>query len=292
MPGIDQYTVFLQHNDTADLTIDSSPVPKTGGTTVGNVYRSATQSKFGGYSAFHNQNSSNVAYTRFPNHADYRFGTGDFTVDFWIYPIAHGAYGPYWGQDDYTLWRIKWSTDTGNGIGWQVKRNNVWTENWYTGYAPSLNTWHHIAAVRHNGTLRLYVDGIQRGSSGSSTNIDNSITSTAYLWTNGFPNGWGNQICYYDEIRISKGIARWTTNFTPPTEAYDYEYQIAGTLSHDAQIKVYRTSDDVQLADVHKTAGSYTVGNLYNTNVWIVAIPDDTTKRPLVYSDVDTIPIT
>jgi hypothetical protein len=92
-------------------------------------------------------------------------------------------------------------------------------------WTPSLNTWYHFAVVRNGANLKCFINGSQIGSTYNiSTKILRNSTafftvgaSTAYdnesSWENYF-NG------YIDEARISKGIARWTSNFTPPTTAY------------------------------------------------------------------------
>jgi hypothetical protein len=91
--------------------------------------------------------------------------------------------------------------------------------------AISTGAWHHIALVR-NGTgtncIRIYIDGTSVG----------DLTLVAGAWNGAVPDlaataviGADTENLYYtngyiDEFRISKGIARWTANFTPPTSEY------------------------------------------------------------------------
>ena len=84
------------------------------------------------------------------------------------------------------------------------------TSGWSTG------TLYHIAAVRSGSTLTLYRNGISLASgttsqiyqTGSQLNIGGSPGDAVYL------NG------YIDDLRITNGYARYTSNFTPPTSAF------------------------------------------------------------------------
>jgi len=81
----------------------------------------------------------------------------------------------------------------------------------------SSNTWYHLAVVRSGNTFSLYVNGVSESTATSSVVIADDTsnlligvgdTGTTYL------NG------YIDDLRITKGYARYTSNFTPPTKAF------------------------------------------------------------------------
>jgi len=87
--------------------------------------------------------------------------------------------------------------------------------NTYIGSSTSVitaNTWTHVALVRVSGTVTLYVNGTAVGSGSAPGNctgtnlVIGGYYSTGYLY-----NG------YLDDLRITKGVARYTANFTPPT---------------------------------------------------------------------------
>lgn len=93
---------------------------------------------------------------------------------------------------------------------------------WVAAVAPSgltLNTWQHVAGVRNGTTYTLYVDGVSVATVTDAT--ANPTANTAPLigrrWENTLPNGFNGHI---DEARITKGVARYTANFTPPTAAF------------------------------------------------------------------------
>jgi hypothetical protein len=175
--------------------------------TVGDAKISTTQSKFGGSSMFFDGFGD---YLTIPNSVNLQFGTGDFTVEFWAYVT---------GGSSWRAFVSKGAADT----GWSVIINNTgyWafsdTGNNYGGsVAVTNNSWTHIAFTRSGTTVKLFVNGTQALSTTLSTNFnqteqmvigagrDTTIPITGYI----------------DDLRITKGVARYTTTFTPPTAAF------------------------------------------------------------------------
>lgn len=208
--GNDSYTKLLLHLD--NNVTDSSISHKT--VTQGLATLSSGQSKFGGYSVL-----TGSGYLTTANSSDFAF-PGNFTIDFWFYPGSTGS-----GQALFSNTNMAAGSD---GIGIEtagIAAFNVYgqyTSDWAVNFATSTNsfvanTWQHLALVRNGSTITVYVNGTSVGSgtyAGSITsasnpfNIGNEV-SHSYIY-----NG------YIDEFRVSKGIARWTGNFTPPTIAY------------------------------------------------------------------------
>ncbi len=155
----------------------------------------------------------NSDYLTIPDSPDWDIGTGAFTIDFWINFNSISL-----GQDFIAIntigFLIRWGAMGGSNLG--VLFNNVWIIN--EAWSPSTSTWYHIAVTRSASDVRLFVDGTQLGSTGSSSfNIASSQALTiGRFGTN--PAEYVNG--YMDEIRIVKGEAIWTSNFTPPTGEY------------------------------------------------------------------------
>jgi hypothetical protein len=98
-------------------------------------------------------------------------------------------------------------TDSNRWV-WQINANtNVFVTN---GNLP-LNTWAHLALVRNGSTTTLYLNGTSVASGTSTNPTDN--TSPLQMGTSGF-------IGYINDFRITNGLARYTSNFTPPTAAF------------------------------------------------------------------------
>lgn len=154
-------------------------------------------------------------YVTYPDSADWDFGTSDFTVDFRIRFISlPGGTHRFWEIGAYNNKGVAMWLDS-NATMYVGIDNAFPTFAW----SPSIDTWYHVALVRNGTDLKAFVNGTQIG-----TTQSNSANLTG--GTNGVMLGaWNTSIDsfhdgYFEEFRISKGIARWTSNFTPPTEAY------------------------------------------------------------------------
>ena len=139
------------------------------------------------------------------------FGTGDFTVEFWV----------YWDSVSGIRVLLDWRNATGNQGNYITLYTNNSTLYFFRG-ANLINgtvtsaAWHHIALTREDSVTRLFINGTQAGSDLSD--------STSYLKTQGGYmsvgglNGSYSLNGYIDDLRITKGVARYTTSFTPPTD--------------------------------------------------------------------------
>ena len=80
----------------------------------------------------------------------------------------------------------------------------------------STGVWAHVAAVRYSGTTTLYVNGISKGTTASNP----WTSSSTSLWIGGWSQNNNQMNGYIDDFRITKGYARYTSNFTAPTSAF------------------------------------------------------------------------
>jgi hypothetical protein len=196
---------------------DSSPSPKTV-TAVGNAQISTAQSKFGGASLLLDGTGDyGLIDTQM---TDFEY-TADFTVEgFFYFNVNNAGYqagvGTATGADS-TGWNLYIEND--NTITFLGATTTSWNTICGSTQVPSTSVWHHIAASRSGSTVRLFYNGTQIGSTTSS----NSIRSGSELRIGGyayFPGGARSFNGYIDEVRITKGVARYTAAFTPPTAAF------------------------------------------------------------------------
>ncbi len=212
--GNDSYVKLLLHADGDGNAFADDSSSENTITAYGNVTQSNTESKFGGKSAYFDGNGD---YLSFPNSSDFAFGTGDFTMDFWINAPSQGNMFILGGRSAVGTMHITTGT-SGELVG--VLRY-VGTSEILSSVLIADNSWHHCAIVRHEGTVTLYVDGENVGSGTDTSNY----TNTSGTWWMGI-NDYGNPSYqdflngYLDEFRISKGIARWTSNFILPVREY------------------------------------------------------------------------
>ena len=183
-------------------------------TANGNAQIDTAQSLFGGASGLFDGSED---YLSTPNHADFNFGTGDFCIEtavrFNTLPSNSIVSLASTYQNSTNGWSVQYRTDVGEGnrltFGVGDARNNF-------AWSPSINTWYRVAISRAGTSLRAFVDGIQIGSTIANSS---NLTSTAALWVGALNFGGGIQFFngWLDELRITKGVARYTANYTVAT---------------------------------------------------------------------------
>jgi hypothetical protein len=210
-------------SDGSTTFIDNSPVTKSF-TVNGNSQISTAQSKFGGTSAYFDGTGD---YLSTNSSNDFAFGTGDFTVECWIYSsdVSNPAQRGFLQTSD-TAGGLKTSYTTGitilqgstvsSGLNGGLVANVAGTSVGSSTAVITTNTWYHIALVRNSGTSTLYLNGTSVGSGTTTGNC-----SGTYLSIGGYYNTSYLYQGYLDELRITKGVARYTTNFTPQTSEFE-----------------------------------------------------------------------
>jgi hypothetical protein len=180
--------------------------------TVSTAQISTTQSKFGGSSIKFNGTSDYLNAGSSINLDSF----GDFTIEAWIYPTASADQNiiARWTTGNRS-YRMYMTTPT-NYL--RIHYNND-TINLDSTTAVTLNTWSHVAATRSGSNLYLFLNGTSIATATSSTLIGpNAINTLIGATESASPQSFFNG--YIDDVRITKGYARYTANFTPPTAAF------------------------------------------------------------------------
>ena len=149
-------------------------------------------------------------YLATPNSNDLQLGTGDFTIEYWIYPTAFGR-------------MILSRRFSGATSDMTMNTNTDGTVRFYadSGYrivtsAINLYNWYHIALVRHSGTTKVYVDG----TAAAQTYSDSNNYSGDKFHIGAIEAANAAQFKgYISNFRVVVGTAVYTSNFTPPTNA-------------------------------------------------------------------------
>jgi len=208
---------LLLHGDS--LT-DSSSSPKII-TAYGNAAVSSTQSKFGLSSFYLNGND----FLRFGKDATVNTLAGDFTIECWVYRTAAvGNYDSIFSisTENSGGWNYDDSRNTINGLTINAGSYCINTANLvsYSSSVP-LNTWTHVACVRSGSSMAIYLDGVSVASFSSSSTFGSSNCTPAIgvfdKYGGAYRQFWNG---YINEFRITNGIARYVSNFTPPTEPF------------------------------------------------------------------------
>lgn len=191
---------------------DNSPNPKTV-TANGDASISTAQSKFGGASGYFDGTGD---FLTIPSNSDFQFGTQDFTIECWIY-CQENPSGNYAALIDIR--------NTASGAGAVLFAVNSSRKLIYysdiqltSNLSFSLNTWTHIAITRASNTVRFFINGALDSQS-DTDNASKTQNPTIYIgrvYDNNNPAFKG----YIDDLRVTKGVARYTATFTPPTAAF------------------------------------------------------------------------
>lgn len=197
----DNYTVSLLHFRNRKWTF------------AGTAQVDTAQSKFGGASLLLDGDSD---YISTPNSTDFDVGSGDFTIDFWVRfnsvtdcTFLNNGNGNYGVRVFFESNNLKTTIYYDTGFG--LNLSGSWT--------PSDSTWYHIALVRNGATTSLYADGTSVASDTSQTMRTPNyclVVGRNGPNNNGYFNGW------IDEFRFTKGLARWTADFSASLPSSQY----------------------------------------------------------------------
>lgn len=191
-------------------------------TANGAAQLSTTQNKFGGASG--KFSGANGTYISTPSSADFDVGTGLFTLEFFLYMTATVNGWTLVGRklDSTAYSTVQWDLSTlGGGLIFNVSNGLGWINPLPVGATVPLNAWNHIAIVRDgNGSdaIKMYLGGNLYAVSTSNPSLETNAASRPVVIGNspGLTGGDG----YVDEFRFTRGLARYTANFTPPVSAF------------------------------------------------------------------------
>jgi len=209
----DSYTVTLLHMDGSDASTTFTDESGKTWTAAGNAQIDTAQSKFGGASGLFD-GTGDISTS---DHADFDF-PGDFTIDFWLRLNATGILIVlYDGRPTGTsgIYPTLYILNTDNKLYYLVDSTNRISGT----TVLTTGAWYHVAIARSGTSTKMFLNGTQEGSTYSDSNSYINGTSRPIIGGNGFASG-NSHNGWMDELRISKGIARWTTTFTPPTAPY------------------------------------------------------------------------
>jgi hypothetical protein len=148
-----------------------------------------------------------------PTNPALAFESGNFTVEFWVNftSIANRQDLVWWVPDNDSL---------RGGISWRLSGDALCYYDAAVGGAintawlPTINTWYHIALSRSGSSTRLFIDGV--AGTTYSTILPYAASYRLFIGKDSDSDSYPFT-GYMDDFRITKGVARYTTTFTPPT---------------------------------------------------------------------------
>ncbi len=222
--GNDSYTVSLLHMNGVDAAVtfpDSAMGSTHTWTANGNAQVDTAQSKFGGACGLFDGTGD---YLSTGDSADWNLGSGDWTIDFWVRFNSISGYQTIYEQYQNDVAYLFVSKYANQSIRFYVRTAGGNVAYFYTYPLPiQVNTWYHVTIVRNGNTPLIFLNGVSQTVVEQTTISGKTLpdlTGNMQIGRSQYPgypydfNGW------LDECRWSKGIARWTANFTPFIEEY------------------------------------------------------------------------
>lgn len=206
MDGSNGSTTFADSSSNA-LTVTAN----------GNAQISTAQSKFGGASALFDGSGDSLSTS---TGALLQFGTGDFTVEAWVYITSAGSYhGLIDGRSSASFSNYTFGIYNLSGTLRldHVNAGGAGTRLTGTSTSVALNTWTHVAWTRSSGVIACFVNGTKDATTVSYSSSLNPNTTDILIGAVVDPQYFYG---YIDDFRVTKGVARYTANFTPPTAPF------------------------------------------------------------------------
>ena len=215
-----------------------------------NIATTTTQSKYYGNAAYFD-GSQGDSVTHATN-LDFEFGTGDWTVEGWFHP-------DHTNNDRYL---VSWSTPSSSNGGPSAGHAgiNIYNGNWRIGAfngqlyngneGLAANTWVHIAMAREGNTLRIFINGKLVGSPGCS-GINFNSTSGMTLGRKSDASSYFYD-GYMNDIRVYKGVAKYTQAFNVPAEP---NLTVAANCDHLSDSPTNYTAQ----SSLHNNSGNYAI---------------------------------
>jgi len=207
----------------------------------------ATGNFYGGASYF---NGGEYDYLNVSASEDFNFGTGDFCIELWICP-----------QPGYHTWEVMVNVGNGyygNGGTWFTYLRNSTDTNFYVANIDGYTTvstvltsefddgnWHHVAVTKQSGVIKFFLDGLNRTIDTLSEDFCSKpfgSLKSGYIGMehlDGFAsNGWYYPYAYMQDIKVYKGISKYTEQFSPSKDSIInlknlQDYSSLTTLSRD-----------------------------------------------------------
>lgn len=292
-PYWNSVVLAMHMDDTALTDLKGHAITK-----IGSAAYSTAQYKFGTGSL---RLPGSGSYVYLPNTTDFDF-TSAFCIEAFVYI---SSYGTTWA----TL--ISRYYDAGSA-GWRIilptSSSGAWQLSFIdsggtvrgvsaTGATMALATWYHLAVSWDGSTYRVFHDGVLKNSLSLSLAPKAVGTSRApYIGTTDASNWYLTG--YVDDLRITKGAARYTADFTVPTEAFpSTPPQLSGTVLDSTSLPAARTvrshrrSDGTIGGETTSSAsdGSFSLNAYDGSAHYVICLDDDLDENALILDNITPV---
>lgn len=202
---------MLRSNDVDGSIIFTDFIGRHSVFKYGNIKHLVSQKKFGSSSIYFDGSGD---YFSIPDSSDWDFGTSDWTIDAWVFFSGVPVYEVIWNTG---------GENSVNGVFFGLSYGKYYFQSHIDHIFKETenlnNGWHHIAVTRKNDITYHFVDEKLLGTMNvAGININNAYVPRIGT---GYAGALGQYVKgYIDELKISKGVARWTSDFEVPNNFY------------------------------------------------------------------------
>ena len=202
-PGNEVFEKFA----TGEVGLDDISGNNNNASNNGTSWQTSVTKFYDGATYFNRANTNNLII---PKSEDFSFGGGDWTMECWFNQLTNEsmALTDFVGQSSGGAPYGQWYYSTSGGLRWFHSSANYAS----AGFPYALGVWVHAALVRHGDTLTTYIDGAPKGSSAFTRTDAGTSTLDLRIGLQG-STAWNG---YIQDFRIYKGIAKYTSSFSPP----------------------------------------------------------------------------
>ena len=220
-PYWDSVSLLLHGEDFTDSSSYSRIINSNSGTTINSSYK-----KFGSNSLSFNSSTTNIRYA---TASEFKMDSSDFTIEFFVYPSSLSSNGNIVSNGEYAAtsipnYRVELQTTGKIRFLFGNAFNSYGTiiGDIISTSAVSTSVWSHVAIVKRNTNYTIFINGALDTTTSYATAPSDTTSIGLILGYNTVINSF---IGYLDDLRITKGVARYAANFIPPTMPYPNKTQ-------------------------------------------------------------------
>ena len=169
------------------------------------------------------------SFLRASSSTDFDFGSGDYTIETWFRPTSFPAnnagsfsvtlFGRQKTGDHSFYFGVNGTSSSFTSFDMGTWPNMTAPDNVSASYSFDLNTWYHLAASRVSGQVYMFIDGTLQNAGGTATSAVRASNQTLDIGSLNFDNTYKYPFRGQMALsRITKGVGRYITNFTPPDD--------------------------------------------------------------------------
>ena len=216
----------------------------------GDVHHDTSKKVFGTSSIrFVRVSATEGGYLSIPASSELNLTDKNFTLEFWLYCFNTNDNLYFIAQGDYTTtdtnysFTVRYFNDSSKGLTFIYSTDGSNLTKLYSKHMLNPHSWTHVAVVRASSNILFFVNGklVSTKNIGTASLYTSTHAINIGAWYVQHNSGevWGSVDGYLDEIRYSVGIARWYTDFDPPTKPYQVNFQVVDTYGNAKQEQLY-----------------------------------------------------